>query len=54
MNKSIRRNLYVSASHLDCSSENFNILTFTEVLLVFLSVKISVAAFIVTQSIKYL
>jgi len=39
---------------LDCSSENFNLLKFTEVMLVFLSVKISVATFIVVQSINYL
>jgi len=39
---------------LECISENFNLLTFTEVVLVFLSVKISVATFIVAQSIKYL
>jgi len=39
---------------LDCSSENFNLLKFTEVMLVFLSVKFSVATFIVAQSIKKL
>jgi len=39
---------------LDCISDKFNLLAFTEAVLVFLSVKISVATFIVAQLLKFI